>query len=55
MSENWWQSEICNVINDKSQDRAAKHLRFNGLRHCKFITQSAGERTFKIGEHFAKI
>jgi len=26
MSENWRQSEICIVINDKSQDRIAKHL-----------------------------
>jgi len=26
MSKNWWQSEICIVINDKSQGSTAKHL-----------------------------
>ena len=25
MSENWWQSEICIVINDKSQNSTDKH------------------------------
>ena len=55
MSENWQQSEICIVINDKSQDSTAKHLSYDGLLHYKFITQSAGERVFKIGEHLAKL
>jgi len=31
MSENWQQSEICIVINDKSQDSTAKHLSYDGL------------------------
>jgi len=55
MSENWWQPEICIVINDKSQDSTAKRLSCDGLLHCKFITQFAGERIFKIGEHLAKL
>ena len=33
MSENWEQSEICIVINDKSQDSTAKHLSYDGLLH----------------------
>jgi len=55
MSENWWQSEICIVINDKSQDSTAKHLSCDGLLRCKFITQFAGERIVKIGENVAKL
>jgi len=55
MSEKWRQSEICIGINDKSQDSTAKHLSFDGLLHCTFITQFAGERIFKIGEYLAKI
>jgi len=55
MSENWWQSEICIVINDKSQGSTAKHLSCNGSLHYKFITQFAGERIFNIGEHLAKL
>jgi len=48
MSENWRQSEICIVINDKSlQGTTAKHLSSDGLLHYKFIIQFAGERTFK--------
>ena len=31
MLENWQQSEICIVINDKSQDSTAKHLSYDGL------------------------
>jgi len=31
MPENWQQSEICIVINDKSQDSTAKHLSYDGL------------------------
>jgi len=40
MSENWRQSEICIVINDKSQDSTAKHLSRDGLGllHYKFVT-----------------
>jgi len=55
MSEKWRQSEICIVINDKSQGSIAKHLRNNELVYYKFITQSAGERIFKIGERLAKL
>jgi len=33
MPENWQQSEICTVINDKSQDSTAKHLSYDGLFH----------------------
>ena len=36
MPENWQQSEICIVINDKSQDSTAKHLSYDGLLHYKF-------------------
>jgi len=55
MSEKWRQPEICIGINDKSQDSIAKHLSFDGLLHCTFITQFSGERIFKIGEYLAKI
>ena len=51
----WWQCEICIVIYDKSQDTTAKHLNCDVLLHCKFITQFAGERIFKISEHLAKL
>ena len=51
MPENWQQSEICIVINDKSQDSTAKHLSYDGLLHYKF----ASERMFKIREHLAKL
>ena len=54
-SEKWCQSEICIVINDKSQGSIAKHLRSDGLLYYTFITQFAGERIFKIGEHLAKL
>jgi len=47
MSENWQQSEICVVINDKSQGSIAKHLSCDGLLHYKFIIQFAGERILK--------
>jgi len=47
MSENWQQSEICIVINDKSQDSTAKHLSCDELLHFKFIIQFAGEEFFK--------
>ena len=55
MSENWRQSEICIVINDKSQDSTAKYLSYDELLHYKFVIHCAGERIFKIGEHLAKL
>jgi len=55
MSENWQQSEICVVINDKSEGSTAKHLSCDGLLHYKFIIQFAGERISKIGEHLAML
>ena len=54
VSENRHQSEICIVINDKSQGSTAKHLSCDGL-HYTFITQFAVERIFKISEHLAKL
>ena len=51
----WRQSEICVVINDKSQGSIAKHLRCDELLYYTFIIQFAGERIFKIGEHLAKL
>jgi len=55
MSDNWRQSEICIVINEKSQDSTTKHLSCDGLLHYKFITQFARGGIFKIGEHLAKL
>ena len=55
MSENRQKSQICIVINDKSQGSIAKHLSCDGLLHYKFITQFVGERTFNIDEHLAKL
>jgi len=55
MSEKWRQSEICLVINDKSQGSTAKHLRSDDILNCTFITQSPGKGIFKIGEHLAKL
>jgi len=55
MSEKWQQSERCIVINDKSQGSIAKHLKNDELIYYTFTTQSAGERTFKSGEHLAKL
>jgi len=52
--KNWWQSEICIVNNDKSQDSTAKHLSCDRLLHYKFITEFAGREIFKIGERLAK-
>jgi len=49
MSEKLSQSKICMVINDKS------HLRNGDLLYYTFITHSASERIFKIGEHLAKL
>ena len=55
MSENWQQSEICIVINDKSQYSTANHLSYDGLLNYKFVNNCAGERIFKIREHLAKL
>ena len=55
MSENWQQSEICIVINDKSQDSTAKHLSYDGLLHYKFVSHCARGGIFKIREHLAKL
>ena len=55
MSEKWHHCEICIVISDKSQGSIAKHLRNDELLYYTFITQSAGKRIFKIGEHLAKL
>jgi len=43
------------VINDKSQGSIAKHLRCDELLYYTFITQSAGERSFKIDQHLVKL
>ena len=43
------------MINDKSQSNITKHLRCDELFYCKFIIRFAGERIFKIGEHFGKV
>jgi len=51
----WHQYEICIVINDESQGSIAKHLRCDELLYYTLITQSAGKRIFKIGEHLAKL
>jgi len=55
MSDNWHQSEIRIVINDKSQGSIAKHLSYDGLLHYIYITECAGERIFEIGKHLAKL
>ena len=55
MSENWQQSEICIVINDKSQDSTAKHLSYDGLLYYKFVSHCSREGIFKIREHLAKL
>ena len=55
MSEKWHHSEIHNAINDESQGSIAKNLKCDELLYCTFITHSAGERIFKIGEYLAKL
>jgi len=40
-------SEICIVINDKSQGSVAKNLNIDELLYCTFIIQSSGERIYK--------
>ena len=47
MSVNWWQSETCIAINDKSQGSTAKHLSWDRLLHYKFITQFANKKFLK--------
>jgi len=53
MSEKWLKSEISIVINDKSQGSIAKHL--SCIYIYKYIIQFAGERTFELGKHLAKL
>ena len=53
-AEKWHHSEIRIAINDESQSSIAKNLRCGELLNT-FITHSAGERMFKIGEHLAKL
>jgi len=55
MSEKWHHSEICMTVNDESQGSIAKNLRCDELLYYTFITHSAGERNFKIGEHLVKL
>ena len=55
MSENCCRSEICIVINDKSQGSIVKHFICDVLLHYTFIIQPAGERIFNIGEHLVKL
>ena len=52
--EKWHHSEIRIAINDESQGSIAKNLRCDELLYYTFITNSVGERIFKIGEHLAK-
>jgi len=51
----WHHSEIHIAINDESQGSIATNLRRDELLHYTFIIHSAGDRTFKIGEHLAKL
>ena len=55
MSQNWRQSAIHIVINDKSQGSEAKHLSCDRLLHYVYITECAGERNFETGKHLAKL
>ena len=50
-AEKWHHSEI----RDESQGSIAKNLSCDELLYYTFITHSAGERIFKIGEHLAKL
>jgi len=54
-AEKWHHSEIRIAVNNESQGSIAKNLRCDKLLYYTFIIQSAGERTFKIGEHLAKL
>jgi len=55
MSENRQQSQICIVIDDKSQGNAPKHLSCGELFLYKFMIQFSGERILKIGEHLVML
>jgi len=48
-------SEKFIAINDESQGSIAKNERCNELLYYTFMTHSAGERIFKIGEHLVKL
>ena len=50
-AEKWPRSKIRIAISDESQGSIAKNLRCDELLYYTFITHSAGERIFKIGEH----
>jgi len=54
-AEKWHHSQIRIAINDESQGIIAKKLRCDDLLYYTFIIHSAGERSFKIGEHLAKL
>ena len=57
-AEEWHHSEIRIAINDESQGTIAKNLTCDELLYYTFITfiiHSAGEISFKIGEHLAKL
>jgi len=54
-AKKWHHSEIRIAINDESQRSIAKNFRRDELLYYTFIIHSAGERTFKIGEHLAKL
>jgi len=54
-AEKWHHSEIRIAINDESQGSIAKNLSCDELLYYTFISHSAGDRIFKIGEHLAKL
>jgi len=54
-AEKWHHSKIRIAINDESQGSIAKNLRCDEKLYCTFISHSAGERIFKIGEHLTKL
>ena len=51
----WHHSEIPIAIDDESQGSIATNLRCDELLYYTFITHSAGERIFNIGEHLAEL
>ena len=55
MQKKWHHSEIRIAINDESQGSIAKNLRCTESLYYTFITHSAGERIFEIGEHLANL
>jgi len=54
-AKKWRQSVIRIAINDELQGNIATNLRCDKLLYYTFISHSAGERVFKIGEHLAKL